>query len=118
MPSDNRPMNADEPSTDSKAELIAERYLERLQAGEEPDEAEIVGSNPQAAPALVKRMKVFKLLHNAARRLATGAASSIELPLRCPHCGHAFSSVGAETSEVVCPSCNSNIHLDRGASGV
>jgi WD40 repeat protein/tRNA A-37 threonylcarbamoyl transferase component Bud32/tetratricopeptide (TPR) repeat protein len=106
-------MQAEEPSGESNVERIAERFLDRLQAGEEPDEESILGSSVAPRPALSRRLKVFKLLHKTARRLASGANTSIALPLRCPHCGHAFSSVGSDAAEIVCPSCNGGFRLDR-----
>jgi len=107
-------------------EDAAERYLDKLQRGDDTGGEPADASDPEIALALARRLRVIERLHRAGQALSTHGASATRRRLRCPHCGHLLtlptdegapsasgSSVGAAARDVVCPSCGSSFHVSE-----
>jgi tRNA A-37 threonylcarbamoyl transferase component Bud32 len=107
-------------------EDAAERYLDKLQRGDDTGAEPADAADPEIARALARRLRVIERLHRAGQALSTHGASATRRRLRCPHCGHLLtlptdegapsasgSSVGAAARDVVCPSCGSSFHVSE-----
>ena len=93
---------------------IGERYLDGLQAGQDPDPSSILSSNPEIASALARRLRAIEVLHRVGKSISTAGSPPSERRLRCPHCGNYLAYEQDISAEVSCPLCGSSFKVSAG----
>lgn len=110
---------------EEQIEAIVERFLEQLQAGENPDRAALETAHPELAPALGRRLAVVEMMFGFADATQTytdseqststgGAARAIQL--KCPYCGNRIPLEQPEVREVICANCGSSLQVEAQAT--
>ena len=105
-----------EKEPESEAEELAEEFLDRLQAGEEPDREEMLKAHGGAGEDLARRLKVVELLHRVGQKGLSSGSSLGRRPLHCPHCTSPVPIQEPGSGEVTCPSCRNSFVVSAGAA--
>jgi eukaryotic-like serine/threonine-protein kinase len=101
---------------ESEADKLAEEFLDRLQAGEEPDRKEILKAHGRDGEDLERRLKVVELLHRVGQKGVSSGSSLGRRPLHCPHCTSPVPIAEPGSGEVTCSACGNIFRVSPGVA--